>query len=331
MNFSRFCFMIKPRLPGIMVTAGVISMVIGTVDAIIQTAKNSEEVLDDHKARMRLIAEREHAEWLRASIDPTGVPTYSEEEKQRDTMSTYGHTVLRFGKVYLRSSIFIMGGMGLIFGGFGWKNAMYLNAVGTCGAISQDFTNYRTRVRNDLGEEKDMEYMYGVKRETVVENVVNPETGETEVVKKEVVTYDNETIGLASCSFMFDEHNRNFDIRNPHGNGLFVKLAENDLNDLLVIRGWVTLNEALIRCGEEPVLEGARLGWLYDPNDQNRSNRILIQVVNQQFLDEKREPDGSAPMTMLIFNCDGDIVAEIEEEGREKFGWGSIKRLSATA
>lgn len=328
-NFSQFCFKMKPYMPRVMVAAGVISMFAGAIDMAIQTAKHSEEVLDDHEAAMKIIAEKERAEQLRAEIDPNGVPTYSEKQKQQDTMRVYGQTGAKFGKTYLRSFLLMAGGAGLIFGGFGWEYAMYTEAVATGSVIARDFKNYRTRVRNDVGNDKDLEYMYGIKKETVVENVINPDTGEEEVVKKEVVTYDNENIGLASCSFMFDEHNRNFDIRSPHGNTLFVKCAERDLTDELIAKGWLTLNEALVRCGEEPVLEGARLGWLYDPNDPGRTNKVIINVANQQFFDEVREPDGSAPMTLLMLNCDGDIVSEIETDGGAMFGWGSIKRFAA--
>lgn len=318
--FGRTYVKIKPGLPTASVILGIGLITWGTIDACIKTAKDAEPVLDNHQAMIDQIAEKERAEEKRRSLDPEGVPTYSDEQKTHDTLAAYSTTTRGMIKVYSGPAIkFILGVAGVAVG-FGMQRAMYVGAVAVGKKISDDFNAYRGRVRAAEGTEADLRYLHGTTTETVVETVTDPETGEEKTVVTEVEKYDTSNLPLYTA--VFDELNPNFDPRNPIGNKIFIGAVMNDLTQDLITYGFVTYNTARIRCGYEPVLEGNRVGWIYDEKNPAGDNRVIITMLDEEAAKGKYMSGKlhAAPPTLITFNCDGDIEELMKERGR----WPSI-------
>ena len=327
--FSRTYLVSKPYIPTGMVVVGIGLMTVGAIRACMKTARNLEPVLDNHQKQMDAIAEKWAREQVRFENDPMGVPEYSEEIKTQESMTVYGGTIRELVKTFAEPVLEFTAGALLVATGFGLQYAAYGAAVAYGTKLNSQFNRYRQRVISTEGAEADKKYMYGVKKETIVETVVDPETGEEQVVTSEVESYD--TDNLSMYSFVFDETNMNFDIRNPRGNLLFVKRREQVWTDKMIARssgnspGWITLNEMLIDSGFNPVKEGYRAGKLYFPNDPTWDNRVRVAILDTAFSREERLSNGEAPSTVLDWNCDGDILAIMEQRG---YGWPSILKAA---
>lgn len=303
----------KPHIPTGMVVLGIGAMAYGAIKACMQTAKELEPVLDQHEAELTIINDKWAEETYRKEKDPEGVPTYSEELKAQETMALWGNSIRNLIRVYWKPALIFAAGVASVGVGFGLEHAAKVAAVAYGSAVARDFKSYRGRVVADQGTEKDLEYLHGTKKEKVVETVTDPETGETKTVVKEVDVSDRD--GLSMYSFIFDEGNSWFDVYNPRGNLLFLTRKQWDLTDKLRTKGWLTLNEALSDLGIAPVREGNRAGWLYRPNDPNHKgdNEVTITILDTDFKNAERMSNGEAPPTVIDLNCDGDIMAYIEE------------------
>ena len=307
----------KPFLPTGMVVLGVGMMTYASVKACIKTAQEIEPILDEHEAQLDLINQKWVAESLRIQNDPEGLPTYSEELKVQETMALMGNSIRKLVRVYWKPILTFTGGILLIAAGFGLEYAAKAAAVATGAAVAKDFENYRGRVIADQGAQKDFEYLHGVKKETVVETVVDPETGEEKTVVTEVKKYD--TDNLHAYDVVFDELHPDFNLYSPRANLKWHANRQRICNDLLVTQGWLTLNQARHVFGYGPVKGGHRIGWLY--LDKNKypwhtgQNEVKVTIVDDDAANEHRMANGEAYPTLLSFNCDGDIEAMVEEHG----------------
>jgi hypothetical protein len=175
--------------------------------------------------------------------------------------------------------------------------------------VDKSFKEYRGRVVADQGAEKDLEYRFGVNEREIVEEGPNgPETrtikglDQNEIKKNAHLTY----------SRVFDEYNNNWsDI--PVQNPAFVQQIQNWANDLLRVKGWVTLNDVYDMLGFEKTVAGQMVGWVYEPKldaDGNRLNDSYIQfgVWKNGVYNAKEWINGNEQAILLDFNVDGDIL-----------------------
>lgn len=155
------------------------------------------------------------------------------------------------------------------------------------------FNEYRDRVREEVGEEKEKDIYLGLKEETITED------GK----KVKVKTYD--PTKLSMYNRMFDESNPNW---HPAGgyNHIFLLNQQNMANDLLKARGHVYLNEVLIALGFDTCPEGQVVGWILggDTSD-NRVDFGFMDVRNADFVNHRE------PSIILDFNVDGYILDKV--------------------
>lgn len=63
---------------------------------------------------------------------------------------------------------------------------------------------------------------------------------------------------------VFNKHNVHWDATNRMRNPLYVNWVQNELNNRLKVRGYVTANEALELLGFERTVKGGQAGWVRD-------------------------------------------------------------------
>jgi len=155
------------------------------------------------------------------------------------------------------------------------------------------FSEYRDRVRAEVGEEKEKDIYLGLKEETIIED------GK----KIKVKTYDPKNLSMYAR--MFDEANPNWQ-PGPGFNHIFLLNQQNMANDLLKARGHVYLNEVLIGLGFDTVPEGQVVGWILggDSSD-NYVDFGLMHVRNADFVNHRE------PSIILDFNVDGYILDKV--------------------
>ena len=121
---------------------------------------------------------------------------------------------------------------------------------------------------------------------------------------------------------VFDKYNPRWDNQNLRRNPLYVSYVQSELNLLLRIRGYVSLNEALELLGFERTIRGGQAGWLRDPDPGEGDGRIDFGVWEEGFHRGKEWLHGELDAIRLYFNVDPVTVSmprrikKLKEEGR---------------
>lgn len=333
---TNFCINIATKVKG---KSPEICLFIGLTAggaAIILTGVNTWKNKDIIKEKS------EHIKYLK-EYDPKieeehpDTPIMTEEGINQELHKAYCDISKSIFKAYWLPGVLTIGSFAFILGGHHLLRKE-LTAMTTAYALLLDsYNKYRERLIEDLGIEKDQEYMHGIK---MIE-AVDEKTGETYLK-----AISNENDGISRYARWFDEGD--FDSekskwiwRNTHwcqkksDNIHAVKLIQSSLNDTLHIRGWMKLNEAYMAFGLPCTEDGEHVGWVLGsghddcidvgvfPNYMNGRHQL---PVNTLFLDE-RNPQNSC---LLDFNVDGcidyifkdimeyDIRSYIAHEKRDK-------------
>ena len=185
-------------------------------------------------------------------------------------------------------------------------------------AKTKELDEYRKRVIEDQGIEKDQEYMHGLKKETSV--VVDPDTGE---VIGEKTEYKQVRPGISQYARVFDEGEwdeakKQWIWKNPVWrddnmvNQDNLRFIEKEMNGRLVRDGYLFLNDVYKRLGFPPTIDGQIVGWMYD------SVRGDHAVSFGVFTDDPRQLpcnlsfiDGDSNTPLLDFNVDGPIINDL--------------------
>jgi hypothetical protein len=185
-------------------------------------------------------------------------------------------------------------------------------------AKTKELDEYRKRVIEDQGIEKDQEYMHGLKKETSV--VVDPETGE---VLEEKTKYKQVQPGISQYARVFDEGewdeaNKKWIWHNPVwkddnvANQDTLRYIEREMNGRLVRDGYLFLNDVYKRLGFPPTIDGQIVGWMYDSVKGDHGVSFGV------FTDDPRQLpcnlafiDGDSNTPLLDFNVDGPIINEL--------------------
>lgn len=161
-------------------------------------------------------------------------------------------------------------------------------------ALQTAVNQYRERVREQVGEEKEQDLWRGVRRE--VEG-----TGKD---KNEVAYLDPEnTSPYVRC---WDESNVNW-TDDPEYNMMFLRAAQQHMNDLLWARGFVLLNDAYDALGFERSGLGSVVGWTLDEGGDNFVDFGIFEARNSRFVNT------TEPALWLDFNVDGMIANRIDD------------------
>lgn len=166
--------------------------------------------------------------------------------------------------------------------------------VAAYSALDRGFSDYRQRVRDELGEDKELEFRHGVevRQETVVD-----EDG-----KKKVVDHKVASVPSVYARF-FDEFSSSWS-RQPESNQLFLNCQQNYANDLLRARGHVFLNEVYDLLGIPRSKAGAVVGWIMSKDGDNFIDFGIYDHTRPQ---ARAFVQGQEKSILLDFNVDGVI------------------------
>ena len=210
------------------------------------------------------------------------------------------------GRLYGPTAVIFAVSTGLVLKGYGIINDRYLSAVADAAAWKEGFLMYREAVKKDLGEEKDLEYRYGIKKQKDIQE--NPD-GTMDVVHEE--TYRpvvNRSPAMYSIyARCFDESNWHWD-KDPQQNLIFLNHAQSYLNNILQARGHLFLNEVYRELGFEETKAGAIVGWLVAKGNDNYVDFGIYNVRNDRANDFV---NGYERSVWLDFNVDGIIFDKI--------------------
>lgn len=263
----------QKHAPAILFGAGVIGIVATVVLACRATLK-VDEVLDDHEDLM----------------------TTTETEKE--AVGVYFRTAGTLARMYAPAFIVGAASIAALTGAHVTLSRRNAAAVAAYAALDRGFREYRKRVVEAYGEEKDRELRHGSQAKTIVEET---ETGP--------VTRDINQIGLGDPSIYarwFDDSCSAWQ-REPSYNRLFLKCQQNYANDILKARGHLFLNEVYNMLGLKHSQPGSIVGWVMGNGD----GYVDFGIFNPHSHDTRDFINGWADRVLLDFNVDGIIWDKI--------------------
>ena len=273
--------------PKLLFAAGVVGVGATVVLACKGTLKLDEILKDAEKTTL--------------DIETMQNPRYSEQDRKRDLRYHQINTSVRIVKLYAPAaamgvlSIAVLTQSNRILTR---RNAALTAAYAT---IEKAFGDYRRRVRDELGEEKDRHFMHGVeKREIVVETENGPQ----------VVTVDS-PLNPAGYSRWWDSLNPNFQ-PTAELNLYWLKCQQQWLNNRLEANGFVFLNEVYKELGIDPTEAGSVVGWWW--NSEDGDGFIDFGIFDADNEQVKAFVQGSDRRLLLDFNVDGVINHKLKRK-----------------
>ena len=305
---SRTGFVIKTHSPEILAVAGVVGVVAGTVLACKATTK-ANDILDEHHKALEQIEE------VKQNPDLCKEKDYDPEtDGNNDTLLVYVQTGAKFIKLYAPAAVCIALGIACMLGSNYILRNRWLGAAGAYEALNASVKEYRRRVGEDVGEEKEKELWNNVKAIDITEK---NENGMDEVKKVRVA--DPGRLG-SPYAVIFDEFNSCWK-RDSSYNRIFLQCQEAEANRLLDSRGYLFLYEVLEllgyyyependRCDISPELaEKSRyIGWTMKDKKAPNVEFSILHAMTDRAVDFRRGNETSA---VIDFNVDGDIRAAL--------------------
>lgn len=176
-------------------------------------------------------------------------------------------------------------------------------------ALDTVFKTYRSRVVEDQGKEKDIEYRYGARKELIEEEYTD-EKGRKKKRTKEELVLDN--LDCSEFAKFFDDSCKGFR-EDPEYNMSYLKSIQGRFNDLIISRwgdgthgpGRVFLNEVYDAFNIQRTAKGWNYGWVYDPRDFEHSSLCPIDFgIVKMNRANRRFVNGLEPVVLMDFNCE---------------------------
>lgn len=184
--------------------------------------------------------------------------------------------------------------------------------------LTKSFDEYRARVIADLGKEKDQEYMHGLKKQNNIE--IDPKTGEVIGETEDYIAADN---SVSQYARWFDEgdwddvnkrwiHHNLCWKEDAWMNQRTLRSVEREMNQKLVIDGFLFLNDVYRKLGLPLSIDGQIVGWTYTGNGDHGVSFGVFDDDPRQLPCNKRFMEGKTNRALLDFNVDGPIINELE-------------------
>lgn len=300
---SKASLVLKKNEPTILVGLGIVGFGASVVTACHATLK-VDDILTEHQDKMDKINTVATSEKF--------AEKYSKEDSIRDKTIVTVQTGVKLARTYLPAITLFALSTACILRAHHVMSARNLALAAAYKASEEAFLAYRDRVKDELGEEKDQEFRYGVKSEDVKEKVKGEETGRTKTVTKKVYSPNEKNSKVASqYARFFDEGNPNWynhpDKRiTAEQNKFFLMCVQNKMNDRLVAKGHVFLNEVYEELGIEDSQAGQLVGWVYDP-EHDFDTKIDFGIWDDDNEIKRMFINGDETSILLDFNVMGVI------------------------
>ena len=286
---SRGGLLLKKHSPEILMVTGVVGIVTGTVLACRATLKASD-VIDDAKSKLdKINFAKEHV------TDGS----YTEQDYKKDLVITYTQAAVDFVKLYGPAILVSTVSIGCILGSHGIMRKRNLALVAAYKAVEKSFKDYRNRVIEELGEEKDRLFKNGI-TQSKISVIEMDENGKAKKSQKIVENVNPDQI--SQYARFFDESCLQWS-KTPEYNLTFLKCQQNYANELLRTRGHVFLNEIYDLIGIQRTQAGAVVGWVKEIGD----GYIDFGIFHGERMEVRDFVNGYERSILLDFNVDGVI------------------------
>ena len=288
-SFQKIAFKLEKHTPEILVAIGVGGGITATVLACKATLA-AQDILSDSKDK----------------VDEINSLDAKDEDRQEALKKVYIHTGLELARVYGPSIAIGTASIVSIFASHKMMRNRVATLVTAYGTLDSAFKEYRKRVAENFGEDKELETYHDVK-------FVEEETGDGQPISLAKRNSDLEKVdGYSIYARCFDEYNPNWKDNSDY-NLDFLRGVQRYLNDQLEYRGFLFLNEVYRELGFEETPAGQLVGWIYDPNRTDvGDNSVSFGLYNPEHGAALGDfINGYNKSVFLDFNVDGVIVDRI--------------------
>lgn len=270
--------MARKHSPAILFAAGIIGVTATVVLACRATLK-LEEVLEEAKDDLEIVRSAERI---------------SDDERAQAITFLYIRTGARIVKLYGPAAILGAASIAAITGSHVILNRRNVALTAAYATIDKAFKRYRSRVVEELGEEKDREFQYCLADQELDE-------GDNKKVVRKRLTADS----ASGYARFFDEGSRSWN-KNPGYNWMFIKCQQKFANERLQAEGFLFLNDVYEMLGLKRTHEGQVVGWLRD--DQGGTDGFIDFGINDGSNPAVRDfANGWSDAILLDFNVDGVV------------------------
>lgn len=252
-------FTLKKHTPEILLGVGVVGVFGSTVLACKATLK-ATEIVDNYHDQKDVI---DQAVYLSEHEQGT---EYSPKEEQTDRRALVAATTGQFIRLYGPSATLLIGSIGCILGAYRILAKRNVALMAAYKLLEEVFTKYRSRVVKEIGSQADARFYYGEE---------NRETDE----ERKWIDKDGQEHNLVPVGYNLSGFARSFEPDKPDqmggwtGSTQWSKVHEYNLdfltrkmehfNNMLLIKGFVTVNDVLTELGFAPTEAGMITGWRY--------------------------------------------------------------------
>lgn len=267
--------------PTILTAVGIVSGVASTVLACKATLK-LEPIVEELEEHLEIVKQTDHVDTRARAMDLGYV---------------YTRKSLEIARLYAPAATLGVVSIVCVVSGQGIMQRRNAALVGAYAALERGFNEYRKRVEEFVGPEKEQELRYAIREEEVHDTKKG-------VVEK-VQTVDPN--GISVYARFFDELSPNW-AKTPEYNMLFIKAQQNYANDLLKSRGHVFLNDVYDMLGIPRSSAGSVVGWVLSKNGDNFIDFGLYRGNSPAV---REFVNGQERSILLDFNVDGVIYDKI--------------------
>lgn len=249
-----------------------------------------EEVLAEAEANREMIA-----------VAEVRSPDYTEQDSDADTKLNRVKTGLGIAKLYAPAVVVGLVTVGAFTGSHVILTRRNAGLTAAYVALDKGFREYRERVVNEFGADKDKEFRYNL---TDREFAVDTENG-VEVRTEKVM--DPDVRGSIYARLFSRDTSSAWQTHNSY-NQMFVGAQQNYANDLLNANGHLFLNEVYDMLGLPRSKEGAVVGWVTGKG--NGGDGYIDFGLAHTYMGKKFIM-GDEANVWLDFNVDGIIYDKI--------------------
>lgn len=274
---ARQVLLVQKHSPQILFYGGLVGAVTSTVLACKATLKLND-VLDD------------------IEYDVSDVKRHRDEDTTdyyKDLVYIYAKGAYRVSRLY--GPAFVVGSLSVsaLTGSHITLTRRNAGLTAAYAATNQAFDEYRERVKEALGEEKERDIKHAIEIQTVED-----ENGK----KIKLMTADPNKWSMYAR--FFEESNVNWK-PTAELNRIFIQAQQNYCNHLLHARGHVFLNEVYDMLGLERCKAGQMVGWVANQGGDNYIDFGMFEATNADFI------NGYEKNIILDFNVDGVVIDQI--------------------
>lgn len=311
-KLGRIGLQLKIHQPEIYLALGL-GGAVGTTVMACKATTRLPELIEVHEKMMERIHEIEYMKGTSGDSEIEDLDLRKEKAKAYLTMAK-DYTLL-----YAPSAALGALSGTLLVQGHRIEHNRYMGAVSAYNGAMAAFNAYRERVREEVGEEADQMFRYGITKEQVKKDVVD-ENGKKKKVKEDILVLD----GGDPTQYVryWEEGATPFWERDPVLSKAFLRSQLAYFNNRLHTKGKVYLNEIYDALGFETGSVGQLVGWVDNGPDEPTKYISFGSWENEDSPLWRAFINGREGAYLpLDFNVDGIIIDKKSWREKEKDKW----------